>query len=103
MGVCNICTILGHPRAILLVCAEACAARRSAAEGSAEWHKRTGEILACGKLPNVLCNLQESIRAQDFPRPSPLTSPSSASRSFPLLVVGQFPVNCFYHPRFVTV
>jgi len=40
----------------------------SAAEGSAEWHKRTGEILACGKLTNVLCNLQESIRAQDFPR-----------------------------------
>ena len=51
---------------ILLVCAEACTARRSAPEGSAEWHKRTGEILACGKLTNVLYNLQESIRAQDF-------------------------------------
>ncbi len=50
---------------ILLVCAEACAARRSAPEGSAEWHKRTGEILACGKLTNVLYHLQESLRAQE--------------------------------------
>jgi hypothetical protein len=50
---------------ILLACEEACAARRSAPKGSAEWYKRTGEILAHGKLTHVLYNLQEFVRTQE--------------------------------------
>lgn len=52
-------------RDILLACQQACVARRSAAEGGAEWHKSTGEILAYGKLTQVLCNLQDCVRVQN--------------------------------------
>jgi hypothetical protein len=61
-------------REILLVCEEACAARQTAVKNSAEWHKRTGEILACGKLTDVLFKLQQRLRAQcdadSFQRPA---------------------------------
>jgi MEDS: MEthanogen/methylotroph, DcmR Sensory domain len=49
---------------IVLACAESCAARRDSPEGSVEWHKRTGEILAYGKLTNVLDKLQRFVRMQ---------------------------------------
>jgi len=52
-------------RQILLVCEEACAARHAAPEDSAEWHKRTGEILACGKLTSILYELQAGIPPQE--------------------------------------
>ena len=45
---------------VLLLCQQARAARQAAAEGSAEWHKRTGEILACAKLTKLLSQLQVS-------------------------------------------
>jgi hypothetical protein len=54
-------------REILLVCQEACAARQTAVKDSAEWHKRTGEILACAKLTDVLLKLQQRLRAQCAP------------------------------------
>ena len=38
------------------------ALRQRAAEGSVEWHKRTGEILACGKLTTLFDRLQKFIR-----------------------------------------
>jgi hypothetical protein len=47
---------------ILAVCAEALASRRCAAEGSVEWQKHTGEILACGKLTNLFDRLQKFVR-----------------------------------------
>ena len=52
-------------RDILLACKDACAARRSAMEGGAEWHRSTGEILAYGKLTHVLFNLQQCARTQN--------------------------------------
>jgi hypothetical protein len=52
-------------RQIMLVREQACAARQAAPEDSAEWHKRTGEILACGKLTSILCQLQASIPPQE--------------------------------------
>jgi hypothetical protein len=52
-------------REILLACVEACAAMRCAPEGSAEWYKRTGEILAHGKLTHVIYNLQHFVRTQE--------------------------------------
>jgi hypothetical protein len=48
-------------REVLLTCQDACAARQSAVEGSAEWYKCTGEILACGKLTKVLSKLHEDL------------------------------------------
>jgi hypothetical protein len=48
-------------RQILLVCEEACAARQAAPKDSPEWYKRTGEILAYGKLTSILCELQASV------------------------------------------
>jgi hypothetical protein len=47
---------------ILVVCAEAVALRQRAAEGSVEWHKRTGEILACGKMTTLFDRLQKFVR-----------------------------------------
>jgi hypothetical protein len=47
---------------IFVVCAEALASMRCATEGGAEWHKRTGEILACGKLATLFDRLQRFIR-----------------------------------------
>jgi hypothetical protein len=52
-------------REVLLICEQACATRQSAPEGSPDWYKRTGEILACAKLTSVLCKLEQGIRAQD--------------------------------------
>lgn len=49
-------------REILVVGAKALASRRLATEGSAEWHKRTGEILACGKLTALFDRLQRFVR-----------------------------------------
>jgi hypothetical protein len=46
-------------RGILAACEESCAERRGAVPGSAEWHKRSGEILAYGKLTHVLHELQK--------------------------------------------
>jgi hypothetical protein len=49
-------------REILAVCTEALASRRYATKGSVEWHKRTGEILACGKLTTLFDRLQKFVR-----------------------------------------
>jgi MEDS: MEthanogen/methylotroph, DcmR Sensory domain len=49
---------------IVLACGEACAARKSHPVGSVEWHKRTGEILAYGKLTCVLDSLQRHTRTR---------------------------------------
>jgi MEDS: MEthanogen/methylotroph, DcmR Sensory domain len=49
-------------REILAVCTEALASRRYAPKGSVEWHKRTGEILACGKLTTLFDRLQKFVR-----------------------------------------
>lgn len=49
---------------IVLACGEACAARKSHPVGSVEWHKRTGEILAYGKLTCVLDSLQRHSRTR---------------------------------------
>jgi hypothetical protein len=43
---------------ILTFCIEACAERQAATEGSPEWHKRTGEILAYGKMTHALAKLE---------------------------------------------
>lgn len=51
-------------REVLLICEQACATRQTAPEGSPEWYKRTGEILACAKLTSVLCRLEQSVRVQ---------------------------------------
>ena len=51
---------------IMLACEEACAARLTTAEGSAEWHKRTGEILAYGKATSLLCRLQAALPQQEL-------------------------------------
>jgi MEDS: MEthanogen/methylotroph, DcmR Sensory domain len=48
-------------REILAACEEACAERRAAVPESAEWNKATGEMLAYGKLTDILYRLQESI------------------------------------------
>jgi hypothetical protein len=47
---------------ILNVCAEALASMRYTTKGGAEWHKRTGEILACGKLTTLFDRLQRFVR-----------------------------------------
>jgi hypothetical protein len=53
---------------ILLACQQSCAARRRVAEGTAEWHKRTGEILAYGNMTHVFIGLHESLTAQELNR-----------------------------------
>ncbi len=45
-------------REILVACGEATAARQSAPVGSSEWQKRTGEILAYGRVTHVLDRLK---------------------------------------------
>jgi hypothetical protein len=49
---------------IVVACGEACAARKSLPADSVAWHKSTGEILAYGKLTNVLDKLQKLIRTR---------------------------------------
>jgi hypothetical protein len=44
---------------ILDYCGEVMDSRQQAAEGSAEWHKRTGEILACARLTSLLWDLED--------------------------------------------
>ncbi len=44
---------------ILDYCGEVMDSRQQAAEGSAEWHKRTGEILACARLTSLLWELED--------------------------------------------
>ena len=45
---------------ILTFCADAYTAREEAKEGSAEWHKRTGEILAYGRMTFSLSKLEQA-------------------------------------------
>jgi len=45
---------------ILTFCGDACTAREEAEEGSAEWHKRTGEILAYGRMTYSLSKLEQA-------------------------------------------
>jgi len=52
-------------RDILDACQQACEARRCALEGSPEWYKRTGEILAYGKMTHVFSSLQQRLLARD--------------------------------------
>jgi hypothetical protein len=52
-------------REILEACREACEARRNAEEGTPEWHKRTGEILAYARMTNVFSQLQDAIHEQE--------------------------------------
>jgi len=42
-------------------CSDACDARQAAREGSAEWHKRTGEVLAYARMTAMLSMLEEGI------------------------------------------
>ena len=49
---------------VLSLCQDAAAARRCATEGSAEWHKRTGEILACAKFTSVLSPARACLRVR---------------------------------------
>jgi hypothetical protein len=42
---------------IFAFCSHACDARQTACEGSAEWHKRTGEILAYARMTSLLSRL----------------------------------------------
>jgi len=44
---------------ILSFCADACTAREEAEKGSAEWHKRTGEILAYARMTCSLSKLEQ--------------------------------------------
>jgi len=53
-------------RQIILACEDACAAKLIAPQGSAEWCKRTGEILAYGKVTSMLCRLQTAIPPQEL-------------------------------------
>ena len=53
---------------ILQACENACEARRSAPEGTPEWHKRTGEILAYGNLTHIFSHLKENMFAQEVQR-----------------------------------
>jgi hypothetical protein len=50
---------------ILVASQEAGTARQSAAEGTAEWYKRTGEILAYGRLTHLFCRLRCQVAASD--------------------------------------
>jgi chaperonin cofactor prefoldin len=43
---------------ILNLCGQALSERDRADEGSAEWHKRTGEVLAYAKMTSVLDKLE---------------------------------------------
>lgn len=45
---------------ILTFCADAITAREEAEEGSAEWHKRTGEILAYGRMTCSLSRVEQA-------------------------------------------
>jgi hypothetical protein len=45
-------------REILVACGEATVARQSAPVGGPEWQKRTGEILAYGRVTHVLDRLK---------------------------------------------
>jgi hypothetical protein len=47
---------------ILKYCGEVIEARRKAPEGSPEWHKRTGEILACAQLTSSISELEDGGR-----------------------------------------
>ncbi|MGA2812163.1 MAG: hypothetical protein ABSG16_12235 [Candidatus Acidiferrum sp.] len=58
-------TFDGALREILEACREACEARRNAPEGTPEWHKRTGEILAYAKMTNVFSQLQDTMLEQE--------------------------------------
>jgi DcmR-like sensory protein len=44
---------------ILDYCGEVMVERRRAATGSAEWHRRTGEILACARLTSLVSRLED--------------------------------------------
>jgi len=44
---------------IFAFCANAYEARESACEGSAEWHKRTGEVLAYARMTSLLSRLEQ--------------------------------------------
>lgn len=55
-------------RDILDACQEACEARRCALEGSPEWHKRTGEILAYGNMTHIFSSLQQRLLTKDARR-----------------------------------
>jgi len=48
---------------ILVASQAAGSARQLAAEGTAEWYKRTGEILAYGRLTHLFCRLQCQVAA----------------------------------------
>jgi hypothetical protein len=43
---------------IFALCQDACDARKAASQGSAEWHKRTGEVLAYARVTSLLCKLE---------------------------------------------
>jgi hypothetical protein len=53
------CFVEACLREILAACQEAHEARRSVPEGSEEWHKLTGEILAYGKMTHVFYQLRQ--------------------------------------------
>jgi hypothetical protein len=50
---------------ILAFCADAYDARENACEGSAEWHKRTGEVLAYARMTSLLWGIEEASKSQN--------------------------------------
>jgi hypothetical protein len=52
---------------IFAFCADACDARRTAFQGSAEWHKRTGEILAYARMTSLLSRLETATNVPGDP------------------------------------
>jgi len=47
---------------ILAFCAEALEERAKACEDSAEWHKRTGEVLAYARMTSLLWGIEEAAK-----------------------------------------
>jgi hypothetical protein len=51
-------------------CSDAIDAQSAACEGSAEWHKRTGEILAYAMMTALLSRIEEAANTSGEPRTS---------------------------------
>jgi hypothetical protein len=52
---------------IFAFCSDACDARQTACEGSAEWYKRTGEILAYARMTSLLSRLETAANVPGDP------------------------------------
>lgn len=59
-------TLEASLKEIVAACEQASKARKSAPACGPEWNKRTGEILAHGKLTYILLKLQKFLRSDSF-------------------------------------